>query len=177
MMFHGLIRETEGLRWIRWLIIENGNLGNQIRLSVDRPEPFPSTIMHFPYIMSCSASPLYLKVTGVSPRHIVQWFCFSQEGFSMIWKLQKFSKKGFPNGIIQRSNLQHHFIAKQESSGATIWKTIFPGIGHSLGVNSEYPPGGWTIVPNCTTCSTLHYLIAWYFMLLRILKNTEKYWL
>ena len=94
MMFHGLIRETEGLRWIRWLIIENGNLGNQIRLSVDRPEPFPSTIMHFPYIMSCSASPLYLKVTGVSPRHIVQWFCFSQEGFSMIWKLQNFSKNG-----------------------------------------------------------------------------------
>ena len=66
MMFHGLIRETEGLRWIRWLIIENGNRGNRIRLSVDRPEPFPSTIMHFPYIMSCSAFLLCTKVTAVS---------------------------------------------------------------------------------------------------------------
>ena len=100
-------------------------------------------------------------------------FVFHKKDFQWFENYKTFPKMGFPNGIIQRSNLQHHFIAKQESSGATIWKTIFPGIGHSLGVNSEYPPGGWTIVPNCTTCSTLHYLIAWYCMVLRILKNTD----
>ena len=103
-------------------------------------------------------------------------FVFHKKDFQCFENYKTFPKMGFPNGIIQRSNLQHHFIAKQESSGATIWKTIFPGIGHSLGVNSEYPPGGWTIVPNCTTCSTLHYLIAWYFIALHGIKNTEKYW-